>query len=209
MSLAHFIARQLAQPSGPIGRYFLPRLFNRRNRALNDLAFQLLDPQPDDRVLELGFGGGYLLERILSPGGRAAGVDHSPAMLAHARRLQPALRQNRLALHCAPADRLPFPDRSFSAAVSVNTLFYLPDPAGTLSELWRVLEPGSRLLLCFTRAEDLSNRAFSRQGLTLYRPEQVEALLDGAGFTGTRFVPGRDRHRRFLCTQSWKNPSPC
>lgn len=36
--LARWMAQQLGRPSGIAGRSVLPRLFNRRNAALNDLT---------------------------------------------------------------------------------------------------------------------------------------------------------------------------
>ena len=43
------------------------------------------------------------------------------------------------------ADRLPFPDDSFDAAVVSLVLCSVPDQASALSELWRVLRPGEEL----------------------------------------------------------------
>ena len=37
---------------------------------------------PDDRVLDLGCGGGLLLREALSTGASATGIDHSPEMVA-------------------------------------------------------------------------------------------------------------------------------
>ena len=59
-----FVAQQLGRPSGLIGQLILGPVWNKRNAALNDVAFDHLALNPHDRVLEVGFGGGYLLSRI-------------------------------------------------------------------------------------------------------------------------------------------------
>lgn len=60
-----FLAKQLGQPSGFFGR-LLMRLLNLGNASMNDFTFQQLDLQSSDAVLEIGFGGGYLLEKIIA-----------------------------------------------------------------------------------------------------------------------------------------------
>ena len=65
-ALDRFVAQQLHSPSTVVGRLVLGRLWNRRNRALNGAAFEALALRPGDRVLEVGFGGGYLLGRMVA-----------------------------------------------------------------------------------------------------------------------------------------------
>lgn len=50
---------------------------------MNDFALKQLDLHPEDRVLEIGFGGGYLLEVIAKTGNPSfiAGVDPSLGIL--------------------------------------------------------------------------------------------------------------------------------
>ncbi|MEX1141289.1 MAG: class I SAM-dependent methyltransferase [Thermoleophilaceae bacterium] len=57
----------------------------------------------------------------------------------------------------APGDALPFPDDSFDTVVVTLVLCTVPDPAATLAEVARVLEPGGRMLfLEHVRADDES-----------------------------------------------------
>lgn len=63
--IARFLAGQLAQPSGPLG-WLLAPLWNRRHRDLKGAAFESLCLVPGKSVLEVGFGGGYLLGKFLA-----------------------------------------------------------------------------------------------------------------------------------------------
>jgi trans-aconitate methyltransferase len=56
---------------------FVPRL--------GDAALRLLDPQPDELILDLGCGDGALTERIVEAGARVVGLDSSADMVEAAR----------------------------------------------------------------------------------------------------------------------------
>ena len=82
------IAKQLGCPSGLIGRYVLAALWNRRNAALNDSALVSLRLNTSDRVLDVGFGGGYLIDKMLNKvaEGHVSGIDASAIMVEQCRR---------------------------------------------------------------------------------------------------------------------------
>jgi 2-polyprenyl-3-methyl-5-hydroxy-6-metoxy-1,4-benzoquinol methylase len=63
MTISKLVARQLSNPTGILAG-IATFVWNRRNAALNDMVLNLLSLQPIDRVLDVGFGGGYLLERM-------------------------------------------------------------------------------------------------------------------------------------------------
>jgi arsenite methyltransferase len=77
------IARHLSQPTGVLGR-IVGRLMNRNNAKMNAFAVKLLELTPDDRVLEVGFGGGVGLPSLIATAAYVAGVDRSPVMVQQA-----------------------------------------------------------------------------------------------------------------------------
>ena len=50
---------------------------NRHNARMNAFAVEMLALEPDDRVLEIGFGGGVTLPALMTGAGFVAGVDRS------------------------------------------------------------------------------------------------------------------------------------
>ena len=197
-----FLAQQLGNPSGIIGRWVAAPMWNKRNAALNDVAFENLALTRHDRVLEVGFGGGYLLGKMsgIVTDGLLAGVDGSQAMVSYCKeRYRALIRQGRLDLKCARAECLPYPDAYFTKVCSVNSIFYWQDVPAAFSQAWRVLAEGGSLALCFTCKESLEDKGFARQGLALFEVDQVQQMLESAGFCEIRTISSSDRHRDFVC----------
>jgi ubiquinone/menaquinone biosynthesis C-methylase UbiE len=205
---ARFLAQQLSHPSGIIGRWFLGPLWNRRNRALNDVSLAQLALQANDRVLEVGFGGGYLLGRMaaLVTDGFIGGVDVSATMVEQCRtRYRTLIQAGKMDLKVGTADRLPYPDGYFTKAVSVNSIFYWPDAAQAIRELNRVLQADGRLVLCFTSKDSLQQKNFARHGLTLCDGDDVQRWLEETDFREINVTRHADRHRSFWCVTAQRS----
>ena len=103
---------------------------------------------PGERILDVGCGPGFFcaeLQEQVGPAGLVVGVDSSPAMLDLAARRCEG-RKN-VQLHEADATSLPVEDASFDGAVCVQVLEYVADIPAGLSELYRALRPGGRVVV--------------------------------------------------------------
>jgi arsenite methyltransferase len=116
-----------------------------RRRAL---IREALDPQPGERILDVGCGPGFYVAELLEevgPEGAVVGVDNSAAMLAvAAHRCQ---GRSNVAFHEAEVLSLPVTDASFDRALCVQVLEYVPDVQAALAEMHRALRPGGRLVV--------------------------------------------------------------
>jgi len=194
--MRRYLARQFAKPSGLIGRFLFGPWLDRISRRMNRLALEQLDIQPADRVLEIGFGGGALLSALLDAGAQASGAEISEAMLERGKRRF----GEKVPLVQASAEALPLADAAIDKAVSVNSLYFWPDPAGAMAELARVIRPDGRLVLCFELPEELRKWPGHRFGFRLFEVEEVKALMEQAGFGRVRTTWGSGRKPdRFCC----------
>jgi SAM-dependent methyltransferase len=141
-----------------------------------------LELTPDDRYLELCFGGGQVLERALETVPSAAGIDHSPDMHALARELNAeAVAAGRLELVQGDVLELPWADGEFTCAACLNAFFFIERPAEFLAEVRRVLAPGGRFVLVTAVRDAAWNGPWS-PALRTYEPEALWAMLVDAGF---------------------------
>jgi len=186
MRLGERILGQFACPHGALAGLF-GSWMNRGNRALNDEALAELGDFGAAHVLEVGFGGGATLARLLAlAAARVAGLDASREMVARAgRRFSLAIATGRLEIRRGSAESLPWPDATFDAALSVNSLFYWPDPHAALRELCRVLRPGGRLVLGLRSPATVAR--LGAAGRALHAPDGVRlrCWLQEAGFAAT------------------------
>ena len=207
MGAWEFVAGQLRNPSGAFGRHVMPRFFNRSSAAINHTTLAALALEAADQVLEVGFGGGELIADIepFVPEGSVAGVDFSPDMVAACeKRFASLIQARRVELRCARAEELPYPDGRFAKACTVNTVYFWPDPAVPLRELWRVLDAGGRLAVSFSIPAAIQGLPFTKHGFTLYEPDHVHGLLEDAGFGSIRMVPGTGRRGDYVCAIATK-----
>ena len=169
---------------------------------MNALALTCLRLERQDWVLEVGFGGGGLLRSLLlGTRGEVFGADLSDALIARARdRFARDVRRGRLHLLKASVESLPLPPETVTRAVSVNSLYFWPDPAAALAELARVMKPGGRIAIAFEPAAELRKWPGHRFGFRLFEVAEVKALMEAAGFSGIdeRWGTGR-RPSRFCC----------
>lgn len=110
-------------------------------------AWETLDPQPGEHVLEVGVGTGLSIP-LVPEDCRFTGVDFSRPMLDRAgRRARSAKHSCPVALVEADGAHLPFPDRTFDAAIAPFVVSAAPHPVALMHDMLRVCRPGSRLVV--------------------------------------------------------------
>jgi ubiquinone/menaquinone biosynthesis C-methylase UbiE len=150
----------------------------------------LLDLQPTDHVLEIGFGPGIGIQHAVAQAtaGVVAGVDYSPAMVRMARhRNVAAIRARRVVLTHGNVGALPYPDAAFDKAFTIHCIYFWADPRACLAEVRRVLRPSGRLAVTIMPKDRWPpSRTAPPDLFTLYTPDEVARLLSLAGFRDVR-----------------------
>jgi SAM-dependent methyltransferase len=113
--------------------------YARAGRFVADLgaaALDLLDPQPGERILDVGCGDGALTLKIAERGAKVVGVDNSPELVAAARDLG-------IEVHQIDAADMSF-DSEFDAAFSNAALHWMLDKERVPAAVFRSLKRGGR-----------------------------------------------------------------
>lgn len=185
--------RQYKSPRGMIGRLAGARMV-RQHGPETAWTLSLLDVQPTDTVLEVGFGAGQGIKLAAEKAsdGCVMGIDLSELMVQVAtRRNAQAVKAGRVVLSRGNVMALPFEDQYFDKIMTVHTLYFWSEPTQALSELYRVLKPGGRLVIT------LSTGKINAQGevevwssLQSALEEQVMPGIQREGFQSVRLEHG-------------------
>lgn len=168
-----------------------------RSTVLGDVPFFVrvaYSHAPEEPLLDVPCGAAGSLVHGWQVGREAPviGVDLSERMVERGRRRVERLRPSFEArLQVADALDLPFGDDSFGAALSINGLHCMPDPAAFARELARVVRPGGSLWLTSlvdagSRGSRAANGMLRRGGVLPAQPPSEEALwalLQDAGWS--------------------------
>ena len=111
-------------------------------------------PVAGERILDIAAGTGTSSVALQRSGAKVIAVDFSPGMIAEGRR-----RHKNIEFVEADAEKLPFGDNEFDAVSISFGLRNVNQPKIALAEMYRVLKPGGRVVVC----------EFSRPPVAIFR----------------------------------------
>ena len=184
----------MSNPAEIYESYMVPALFSPHSSYL----IQAANPQPGQRILDVGCGTGIVARRVaalVGADGNVVGLDLNPNMLEVARA---AAGREDLSIEWreGPAEQLPFPDGAFDLVLSQFALMFFADRPAALAEMHRVLKKGGRLTLSvfqglerhpfYQTLHDAIQLRFGMSGVSdifaLGDAGELQTLLINAGF---------------------------
>jgi len=181
-------ASQFACPTGLPGR-LAGRLMAIKNARMNEFAIEMLRIQPDDQVLEIGFGHGRTIRAIAerARAGFVAGIDLSDVMVRQAAKYNlDLIVAGRAELCQGSVADLPYECGRFTKALAVNNYQFWPNAEHNLVEVHRVLREGGLLVLCM-RMHSTDILALA-PGFTEDEVADVAGLVRWVGFRDIKIV---------------------
>ena len=145
---------------------------------------------PDDNVLDVGCGAGWLARLIAErvPEGRVVGIDVSDEMIRRARRNNAELENTMFAI--GEAEEIPWDANFFTHVISVEAAYYWPSPKTALREMFRVLRENGRAWLLINYYRENVHAHQWQQALNvpvhLFSADEWASLFVDAGFSEVR-----------------------
>ena len=181
------------KPEGAEGEEMLERM-NRSHYEVTGWALSHWEIQENDRILDIGCGGGATLHRMAEKvsSGHVTGVDYSAVSVETSRKNnEKTILGGKMEVLEGSVEHLPFADDSFDKIITVESFYFWPDPQENLKEVLRVLRKDGIFLLVadiyqnghLTEKEEENIRNYH-----LFNPtrEEFEQLFKNAGFTQIR-----------------------
>ncbi len=137
-------------------------------------------PAPDNRVLEVATGPGYVALAFAAVVREVVGVDLTDAPLAIARKNRAERGLTNVSFESADATQLPLEDGSFDVAVCRLAFHHFDTPRQVLSEMVRVCRPGGKITVQDMISSEQADRAdYYNRWERLRDPSHTRALSLG------------------------------
>lgn len=175
-----------AHPKGWMGRMML-RFMNFGHAPLTNWGLSLLSFHDQMTMLDIGCGGGATLQRLLkrSKDAKIYGIDISEESVAKAKKINADVLDKQVFICQGSAEKLPYDDGMFDVVTAVETVYFWPNLPQRLQEVRRVLKPEGCFAIMIEVVEENSIWTNVVEGMTAYSPEDLQKMLDDAGFIQT------------------------
>jgi ubiquinone/menaquinone biosynthesis C-methylase UbiE len=181
---AKYLAAQLRKPHGSEA-LATGEWMNKGNVYINLDTIEILQPEANDTILEIGMGNGFFVKDILQKNAAVyyIGCDFSEEMVAEAAKINTAwTASGRARFVCADMMYMPFDDAVFNKVFTINTIYFWEDAPCVLAEIKRVLTNDGKFILTLRPKHLMEKYPFTQYGFKMFTKEDCIQLLNKNGF---------------------------
>lgn len=163
--------------AGKMGKNYCP---GRSWEAISHFLVQLM---PSLRIIDLGAGESLMAQLLASNAEHITCVDSSEKMVAFGQELAKKNGFSNIDYLCGDIEKVPLEDNLFDLAILSQALHHAENPSAALSEAYRLLRPGGKLILL-----DLKEHTFEKAHELYadrwlgFSPKYLHQLLEDCGF---------------------------
>lgn len=179
-------------PFGTEGREMLVGM-NEHHAPVTTWTLELMEPQSEDIILDIGCGGGRALKRVSSlvKKGKLYGADYSETSVQCTIEENAAdVASGKLTVVQASVSDLPFETNMFDKVYSIESYFFWPDLENDIKEILRVLKPGGKVFIASNvQTEALSEKQqaeIEMLHMHIVSSEAFEKLMKDVGYCNVK-----------------------
>ncbi len=177
---------QCMKPHGEEGVETIKNM-NENHQPISEFAFKCVDVGTNDRILDIGCGGGVNIEKFLKlTDNNVEGIDYSDVSVKEsAKRNQKAIGDKRCRIIQADVSKMPIDDEVYDLVSAFETIYFWPDIENTFKEVLRIIKLGGQFMIAQGtdgNHPDDEKWLNSVEGMTVYTASELEKYLLNAGF---------------------------
>ena len=177
---------QCMKPHGEEGLETIENM-NENHREISEFAFECIDVNGDERILDIGCGGGVNIEKFLKlTSNNVDGLDYSEVSVASSiKQNKDAVDNGRCTVMQADVSDMPIEDESYDLATAFETIYFWPEIQETFKEVSRVIKPNGRFMIAQGtdgNHPDDEKWLATVEGMRVYTAPELERYLLEAGF---------------------------
>ena len=191
------------KPEGFLGKIMVNGMNGGGHAAMANWALTSVKIDADDRILDIGCGGGANITRLLqrTQQGTLTGIDFSPVSVRKSTKVNAkAIQEGRCRVLEGNVADLPFAEGSFDVVTAFETIYFWPDIEHCFNEVKKVLKPGGQFVI--VNESDGSGEMDAKwesmiEGMHTYTPEEIRHHLTNVGFRDLNITVNEEK--RWLC----------
>lgn len=183
MRIYEYISNQFSKPSG-VGGIISTFVMNKINRKLYESVIENIGINLDDKVLDIGFGNGKLINELSSiTSGKFYGIEISEDMIIRGQKKYPNLN-----LSYGNILESPFEDNFFNCIYTINTIYFWDDFNKGLMEVKRILKNQGIFINVFYTREWLEKMKYTDYGFNRYTLDEIKRKTEESGLNILKII---------------------
>lgn len=188
------------KPEGFLGKIMVNGMNGGGHAAMANWALQSVKIDADEKILDIGCGGGANIARLLqhAPQGMVTGIDFSPVSVQKSTKVNSkAIQEGRCKVLEGNVANLPFEEGSFDLVTAFETIYFWPDIEHCFKEVKKVLKTGGHFVIVNeSDGKGAMDDKWERmiEGMHNYKPEEISLHLTNTGFRDIKIFLNKEKH---------------